>query len=556
MSDCTLQSRLRDHAKAFDGLLSLIPATKYYPPEDATGQWKRKKQSKQEAAAARRCKLDPDSQFNRNAKEVMDERASNKRKSREMQHDDLEANTEPQADDGDIECIQLQRHAHESKVKIEKSSKRPKIGQAHKPELNSTTQSVRESTRDQEKSAKRGNKTEKKACPQDPQQPDAPSPVPHHAVDKNRLIHASVAGKKHRDATCPGSDAITKPKHTRKLTTGHRQQTEAQGSTENVVSRNVLCAQNAVEHSAASISESDSLSRTFDASDSIAPRERGVEHAASSNTSVSPTILPSDKPRHLKIPVDTTALRARLAAKIEALRAARKADGPDGKPIRTRQELIEARRAKEAQRKAHKKELRRKAKLEEARKREEELASNSPGVMSPSVELDETTTNISFGRVIFNDGSQMSHDLSYVLNQGRKKGPSDPKTALLKVQNQKKRLQDLDAEKQADVADKEAWLTARRRFEGDKIRDDEGMLKKAVRRKEAIKKKSEKAWKERVQGVEYAQKERQKKREDNIKRRREEKTMGKAGKRQGGSKMKKRGRPGFEGRLDVISRRK
>ncbi|PHH81261.1 hypothetical protein CDD82_1161 [Ophiocordyceps australis] len=346
-----------------------------------------------------------------------------------------------------------------------------------------------------------------------------------------------------------------KPKHMRKGTTGHRQQNEAQGSTDNVAPTNVLATEDAVEHSASSVSESDSLSRTFDTSDSITLRERGVGHVASTNTSVSSTIPPSVKPKHLKIPVDTTALRARLAAKIEALRAARKADGPDGKPIRTRQELIEARRAKEAQRKAHKKELRRKAKLEEARKREEELASNSPGVMSPSVELD-ATTNISFGRVIFDDGSQMSHDLSYVLNQGKKKGPSDPKTALLKVQNQKKRLQDLDAEKQADVADKEAWLTARRRFEGDKIRDDEGILKKAVKRKEAIKKKSDKAWKERVQGVEHAQKERQKKREENIKKRREEKMMGKAGKRKGGSKMKKKGRPGFEGRLGVMSSKK
>ncbi|PHH81262.1 hypothetical protein CDD82_1162 [Ophiocordyceps australis] len=90
MSESALQNRLRDHAKAFDGLLSLIPATKYYPPEDTTDQWKRKKQTKQEAAAARRCKLDPDSQLNRNAKEVMDERASNKRKLREMQQDNPE----------------------------------------------------------------------------------------------------------------------------------------------------------------------------------------------------------------------------------------------------------------------------------------------------------------------------------------------------------------------------------------------------------------------------------------------------------------------------------
>uniref|UniRef100_A0A8H7NJ15 Ribosomal RNA-processing protein 14/surfeit locus protein 6 C-terminal domain-containing protein n=1 Tax=Bionectria ochroleuca TaxID=29856 RepID=A0A8H7NJ15_BIOOC len=267
---------------------------------------------------------------------------------------------------------------------------------------------------------------------------------------------------------------------------------------------------------------------------------------------LSSAIPPSEKPKHIKIPSDTSALRARLAAKIEALRAARKADGPDGKPIRTRQELIESRRAKEAQRKAHKKELRLKAKAEEELKREQALASNSPSVMSPSVELDEATGNFAFGRMAFGDGTQLSHDLSYVLTNGKRKGPSDPKTALLKVQNQKKRLQELDAEKQKDIAEKEAWLTARRRVEGEKIRDDEAILKKAVKRKETAKKKSEKAWKERAYGVQQAQKERQKKREDNIRKRREDKLLGKAGKKKkAGAGAKKKSRPGFEGSLGV-----
>ena len=202
-------------------------------------------------------------------------------------------------------------------------------------------------------------------------------------------------------------------------------------------------------------------------------------------------------------------------------------------------------------------ELRKQARLDEARKREEALASNSPGVMSPAVELDEGAANFSFGRVAFGDGSQMSHDLSYMLSQGKKKGPSDAKTALLKVQNQKKRLQELDPEKRADITDKEAWLTARRRVEGEKIRDDEAILKKTVKRKETAKKKSESAWKERTKGVSQAQKERQKKREENIKKRREEKLAGKSGKKKkGGAKKKKSGRPGFEGSLGVGGRRK
>lgn len=266
--------------------------------------------------------------------------------------------------------------------------------------------------------------------------------------------------------------------------------------------------------------------------------------APSTTTSISSA--PAEKPRHIKIPTDTTALRARLAARIQALRDARKAD-VDGKPIRTRQELIEARRQKQSERKAHKKELRRQAKEEEDRKRDEALASarNSPGsILSPAIDIENS--NFSFGRIGFGDGSQLSHDLSHVLNGGKKKGPSDPKTALQKLEGQKKRLQEMGDEKRKDVEDKELWLTARRRAEGEKIKDDEKILKKAVKRKEVAKKKSEKDWSARKDGVAKSMKDRQKKREENIRKRREEKLGGKAGKKKGGAK-KSKGRAGFEG---------
>lgn len=271
-----------------------------------------------------------------------------------------------------------------------------------------------------------------------------------------------------------------------------------------------------------------------------------IGQAPSVTTSVSSADPTSEKPKHIKIPADSAALRVRLAAKIQSLRDARKADR-DGKPIRTREELLESRRQKQAERKAHKKELRRQAKLEEERKREEALASarESPGgILSPNVDLEEQH-NFAFGRVGFGDGSQLSHDLTHVLNRTPKKGPSDPKTALLKFENQKKRLEGMDDEKRKDIEEKEAWLTARRRAEGEKIKDDEKMLKKAVKRKESIKKKSTKEWSVRKEGVAKGIKERQKKREDNIRKRRDEKLLGKAGKKKGAKKSK--GRAGFEG---------
>lgn len=286
----------------------------------------------------------------------------------------------------------------------------------------------------------------------------------------------------------------------------------------------------------------------FDAPDS---NKDSVE-PASTTTSISSVVAPSEKPKHIKIPTDTTALRARLAAKIEALRAARKAD-VDGKPIRTRQELIEARREKQAQRKAKKQELRRQAKAEEERRREEALASarNSPGSMlSPLVDFgddDGSANHFAFGRVAFADGTQMSHDLSYEKDgEGKKqrKGPSDPKTALAKLEAQKRRIAGLDEDKRKEVLEKETWLAARRRAEGDKVHNDESLLKKAVKRKEKAKKKSEKEWKERARGVENSIRERQRKREDNLRKRRDEKGM--KGKKKGGA-SKKKNRPGFEG---------
>ncbi|KJZ72415.1 hypothetical protein HIM_08218 [Hirsutella minnesotensis 3608] len=539
MADSSLQDRLRDHAKAFDGLLSLIPAKTYYG-EDNSDQWKKKKQTKQEAAAARRGKLDPDSELNRNAKEVMDERARNKRKLREMQQEDLDQEKSEDVDDGEesfeaIEGIEAEKPGEGLR---KKTAKKPKLDD---DEVASSTADaeIKKSRKEEKLAAKRERKADRKADKKSRKEEKAPTPA---ASDKTGIAKAAAStptsSKKQKKTKTSGEETPAKAKSTLPSSTL------------------VKAADDTQELGEPSSPESDRQSPTFDTAEAVAPSSSAQGEASSAATSVSSTDPTSEKPKQIKIPADTTALRARLAAKIEALRAARKADGPDGKPIRTRQELIESRRAKEAQRKAHKKELRKLAKIEESRKREEALASNSPGVMSPAVELDEATGNFSFGRVVFGDGSQMSHDLSYVLNQGKKKGPSDPKTALLKVQNQKKRLEELDAEKRAEIAEKEAWLTARRRIEGEKIRDDETMLKKSVKRKEATKKKSEKAWKERVKGVDQAQRERQKKREENIRKRKEDKLLGKAGKKKGAAKKKKGGRPGFEGSFGVGGRKK
>ncbi|KAF4512081.1 hypothetical protein G6O67_001263 [Ophiocordyceps sinensis] len=561
MAESSLQDRLRDHAKAFDGLLSLIPAKTYYG-EDTSDQWQKKKQTKQEAAAARRGKLDPDSELNRNAKEVMDERAKNKRKLRELQQQDESEGAgqdvnEDDNDDGSFEAMDGVEAEKPGEGLRKKAVKKQKLDEDEDHgEASSVESKVKASRKEEKRAAKRERKTDRRADKKANRADELATPAKVATAKEPAKTPSSTkksTGKKNNVQPTPKEDQPSPHLHD---TPDPADADKASANAGPTSKDTPATHKDSERNGASSDTESDCHPPTFDESEPAASTHAAAGEAASATTSVSSTAATLKKAKHIKIPADTTALRVRLAAKIEALRAARKADGPDGKPIRTRQELIESRRAKEVQRKTHKKELRRLAKIEDSRKREEALASNSPGVMSPAVELDESTGSFSFGRVVFGDGSQLSHDLSYVRQQGKKKGPSDAKTALLKVQNQKKRLEELDADKRAEITDKEAWLTARRRLEGDKIRDDEAMLKKSVKRKEAAKKKSDKAWRERSQGVELAQKERQKKREDNLRKHREEKLAGKAGKKKGGAKKKKGGRPGFEGSFGVGGRKK
>ena len=236
---------------------------------------------------------------------------------------------------------------------------------------------------------------------------------------------------------------------------------------------------------------------------------------------------------------NTEEARLRLSARIEALRAARKADGPDGIPARSRQELLDARRQKEEARRMDKKEQRRRMKEEETQVRAETLAKGSP-LLSPSSPASATSPNLAFGRVDFGDGQRVSSGMSKISQAHRSgKGPSDPTTALIAAQKKQSRLAGLDPEKREDISEKDRWLNARKRAQGERIRDDTSLLKKTLKRKQSQKKKSEKDWRERLESVKRRAEKKQKKREGNLAKRKEEK----GGKGEKGKKA----RPGFEG---------
>lgn len=273
--------------------------------------------------------------------------------------------------------------------------------------------------------------------------------------------------------------------------------------------------------------------------------------AATSTSSTSSAIPPAKAPKHIKLPSDPELLRSRLAARIEALRAARKADGSDGFPARNRQELLEARRKKEEQRRAHKKELRLKAKAEEDARREAALVSsrNSPassfGMGSPR----SPEHNFSFGRVAFADGQHLADDLSGLKSAPKKKGPQDAASALAASEKKRLRISGLDETKRADIEQKDLWLNAKKKANGERVRDDTSLLKKTLKREDKMKKKSAKEWGERIDGVKKSQAMKQKKREANLKERREGKGVKGKGKKKSvkGKKPKVKSRPGFEG---------
>ncbi|KAK2770960.1 hypothetical protein FQN53_005277 [Emmonsiellopsis sp. PD_33] len=504
----SLEERLRSHAQAFDGLLSLIPA-KYYYGEDTSDQWQRKKQTKEEARNAKRAKLDPDA--SKTAKDIMDENARKRKRGEEEGQLD--------SDDGELGSEKPREGLNRGQTKSKKQKKAEgKEGENSKEEIEARKkqQAEKKAAKKEQKKQKAAAKSEKKKATK------SNSEAPKQAVKENE------------------------PKNT-----PSKKAPEAEEEDEEV------------DEDIAPIEGFSGLQDGEPAS--TAPSSPGPNTQAfdpsnppSGSSSISSAIPPSDSksenpPQPQQKPSNPTPqeLKERLQKRIEALRAARHADGFNGKPARNRQELIEARRQREEQRKAHKKEMRQKAKEEEQLKRDEAIARrfspkgsllNSP--RSPADSISSIQNNFSFGRVVFGDGQQADPTLSTLLDERKHKGPRDAQTALQAAENKRARLAGLDEGKRADIEEKDMWLNAKKRAHGERVKDDISLLKKTLHRKESTKKKSEKEWSERIEGVAKGKEIRQQKREDNLRKRKEEK--GSKGKKGKGGKGKGK-RPGFEG---------
>lgn len=505
-------------------------------------QWQRKKQTKEEARAAKLAKLDPDNA--KSAKDVMEESARKRKREEDGELSEVEGIVTEKPKEG----------LKDGKRKVKKQKREEKTNEADS--LSAATRSGEEQQPNTASARKTSSNKRKEKRDRKKAKGDA----------KATKVEAKKARKAQGAALVEDATANLKTARLSNIDEGSEAGSESDLNRIDITNIQELVPTQSSSSSTATSSPAPQspifdVSTTQSTTSSISSIAQSTPAPDTHKTNPG---APSQPPQNPK--ADPEELKARLQQRIDALRAARKANTLDGTPARNRQELMEARRRKEEQRKAHKKELRQKAKEEEARQRDLALSRGSPLLSgSPATgpnalpsPLRESTTepanNFSFGHVAFTDGAHMTPTLSSLLGPQKRKGPQDPLTALRATENRTSRLSILDPTKRANIEEKDVWLNAKKRAHGKRVRDDNSLLKKTLKRKEKAKKKSEKEWGERTEGVVRGKEKKQKRREENLAKRREEKggggrkgKSGSKGKGNGKGKPKAKARPGFEG---------
>lgn len=543
------QERLQSHNKAFESLLALTPARQHFGSQiedglDPSEQWTRKKQTKEQKKAAKKAKLDPANQ--KSALDVMNERE--KKRKRELGIEDEEAGNEP----------------------VEGGEEKPAKTKKQKKELEGEALEARKREVNERQKAKRDQKKEKKAAMKAKAEAKMAAKQDTDLADALAERQAADAGAEESEND-DDAEPVAHPTDLEALdVSGLADTDEEENDAEDASSAPTSPK---VDSPAFDIStnhsEASSSSSITPPSLPVQPKELTHKQSTSSAKADLKIALPAQKaftkpsditsgtssPKIHLPNIDQAELQERLRKRIEELRARRKADGDGGKPAKSRQELLEQRRKKEEQRKAHKKELRRQAKEDEANKREEQLrGSGSPlstDVFSRASPRPQENS-FSFSRLAFEDGTAADASLTELHDPRKRKGPQDPRTALQAAEKKQARLSGLDAAKRADIDEKDMWLNAKKRAHGERVRDDTSLLKKALKRKEKDKNKSEKAWNERNATVVQGKQMKDKKREANLMKRRDEKGSKKGGKKPAGKGSgggKKKPRAGFEGRF-------
>lgn len=523
MSEKDIEDRLIKHARAFDSLLNLIPAKMYFT-QDNSDQWKKRKQTKEESQAAKRAKLDPDQAVT--VKEVEDERAreraAREEKRRKLNEDGLPYETKSQ----------MKARRKEERRRERRQNKEADGGKRNKDgEKKVHAESQEDDEDDVMVEVEEEKPTPKKAShpPKSPaKQSTSPKKEQHHPAKRKDAKPNGVQLKVDGTEKTGKVSIIQKPT----AEPSDSSDDDDEGEEEEVEGGDITAEMDKTAQDPSDSEASDSEGETIQRIPGLAAEPTATASSPSpapSNTTDTSTTQKTlaEKLKTSKDPLIQQQLKERLAKRIEELRHARKADG--GEVPRTRTELMEQRRKRDEQRKERKKQMRLQAKV-----LAEKAAESTDGKKSESKKNSGVSTapaNYTFGNVNFEDGDKLTADLEGVKAAGKKRGPSDVLGALKHAEAKKARLAGMSEDKRADIQEKDRWSKALKMASGEKLQDDEGLLKKSLKRQEKAKKKSEREWKERNDNVEKGKMMRQKKREANLAARREQKKAGKGGKK-------------------------
>lgn len=195
------------------------------------------------------------------------------------------------------------------------------------------------------------------------------------------------------------------------------------------------------------------------------------------------------------------------------MREKRKAPGTNVKGApKDRKSIIEAR--KEKQKVAKEKRVM-KRKREELEKEEEAKSDEEESNGNSDEDKDNDDAMPIFSNLVFEDGSKINRKMDDIKVK-KSKGPRDLNGQLRHIEAKKIKLSGLDEDKRKEIENKNNWSRVLALAEGEKVRDDEKMLKKSIKKKKKEKLKSERKWNERKKSVEDGIAERQRKREENI----------------------------------------
>lgn len=251
------------------------------------------------------------------------------------------------------------------------------------------------------------------------------------------------------------------------------------------------------------------------------------------------------------------ALRSKLQAKIQDMKEKRRAPGTKIKGAPSSRDAILAERKRKLDSKKQKKEAQQQQQQQDESGDSDSEDDDSDVEVQPKKKskTDVDANNIIFQNIEFDDGNKVTSNLQHLRKGPRRKGPAknDIRAHLKLVEAKKAKLESKDEMDQINAKEKEKWQRAMLQAEGIKLKDDEKLLRKALKRKEAKKRRSTVEWKDRQQAVKNSKAEKQKRREENLQIRKDNKGV----KRSKQQKMKRayNGKPhtmkraGFEGRL-------